>query len=96
VAWVLVDPNKEDEKGKKGREVAVLMCEDNNGGGTFSYAYRESKYMPAAEGDYSNYKYNGDCRPMEDTPWECEYTAGLQLYAVDAYGNRYPSQSNTK
>ncbi len=94
VAWVLVDPNKNDEKGNPGREVAVLMCEDNNGGGTFSYVYRESKYMPAAENDFSNYKYDGHNRPMADTPFDYDYTMSLQLCAVDAYGNRYPSLSN--
>ncbi|MBR2333207.1 MAG: M60 family metallopeptidase [Rikenellaceae bacterium] len=94
VAWVLIDPNKNDEKGNPGREVAVLMCEDNNGGGTFSYVYRESKYMPAAENDFSNYKYDGHNRPMADTPFDYEYTKSLQLCAVDAYGNRYPSLSN--
>jgi hypothetical protein len=93
-AWVLVDPNKKGENGEMGRDVAVLMCEDYNGGGTFTYVYRESKYIPAAENDFSNYKYDGHNRPMADTPKDCAYTAGLQLYAVDAYGNRTPSLSN--
>lgn len=100
VAWVLVDPDKLGEDGKPGRDVAVLMCNKQDGGGTFNYAYRESRYIPKAENDFSNYLYNnggtGANRLMADVPVDYAYTKSLQLYAVDAYGTRYASQSNTK
>ena len=100
VAWVLVDPDKNGEDGKPGRDVAVLMCNKQDGGGTFSYTYRESRYMPKAENDFSDYLYNnggaGANRLMEAVPVDHAYTKSLQLYAVDAYGKRYASQSNVR
>jgi hypothetical protein len=99
VAWVLHDPDKINEKGEMGRDVATLMCNDVNGGGTFNYVHVESRYMPQAEGDFTDYKYSGTTkanRALEKTDKLYDYTKSLQLYAVDAYGNRYASQSNTK
>ena len=100
VAWVLVDPDKTNEKGELGRDVAVLMCNDINGGGSFTYNYRASRYLPKADNDFSDYRYNkegtGTNRLMADIPVDYDYIKSLQLYAVDAYGTRYPSQSNTK
>lgn len=106
VAWILVDPDKLDEDGKQGRIVAVNSCNDQNGGGTFNYVYYESRYIPKdeANGDYSDYLYNDGRSYSSDRPNtersmtkvspDYEYTASLQLYAVDAYGNRYASQAN--
>jgi len=106
VAWILVDPEKLDENGEKGRIVAVHSCDDQNGGGTFDYVYYESRYIPKdeANGDYSDYFYNDGRSYSSDKPNtersmtkvspDYEYTASLQLYAVDAYGKRYPSASN--
>ena len=106
VAWVLVDPDKLDEDGNPGRVVAVHSCNDQNGGGTFDYVYYESRYIPKdeANGDYSDYFYNegrsyssdrpNTERSMKKMSPDYDYTASLQLYAVDAYGKRYASQSN--
>jgi hypothetical protein len=98
VAWLLVDPDKKDDDGNPGRVVAVLKAPANN---QFSYVFKESRYVPKdeANGDYSNYKYSNpeqNNRSMKTPTAEYEYTMGLQLYAVDAYGNRYASKSNTK
>ena len=101
-AWVLVDPNKVGEDGKMGRDVAVIACSDVNGGGTFTYVHKESRYM--ANADYTDYMYNsgssyasndsGTMRALEKATPLNDYTKGLQLYAVDVWGNRYASQSN--
>ncbi len=101
-AWVLVDPNKVGEDGKMGRDVAVIACSDVNGGGTFTYVHKESRYM--ANADYTDYMYNsgssyasndsGTMRALEKATPLYDYTKGLQLYAVDVWGNRYASQSN--
>jgi hypothetical protein len=68
--------------------------------------YKESRYIPKdkAKGDYSDYFYNegtpysstkkGTERSLEPAVADHDYTASLQLYAVDAYGKRTPSQSN--
>ncbi len=98
-AWVLVDPNKKEADGTQGRVVAVLECTTPNGNGSFNYSYRESRYKPKneAEGDYSNYSYSDDGntnRSMISTANDYEYTKTLHLYAVDVWGNRYPSASN--
>jgi hypothetical protein len=107
-AWLLVDPDKTDENGEQGRVVAVVQCDDVNGGGSFKYVHQESRYIPkdAAAGDYSDYWYNsgssyasskkGTERGMEATVADIEYTKSLQLYAVDVYGKRYASKSNTR
>jgi hypothetical protein len=107
-AWLLVDPDKTDENGEQGRVVAVVQCDDVNGGGSFKYVHQESRYIPkdAAAGDYSDYWYNngssyasskkGTERGMEATVADIEYTKSLQLYAVDVYGKRYASGSNTR
>jgi hypothetical protein len=102
VAWVLHDPNKLNEKGEKGRDVAVIECSNQNGGGTFTYTYKESKYMINDAGnDYkytngSSYASNdkGTMRSLDKVAADHAYTKTLQLYAVDAYGNRYASKSN--
>ena len=102
VAWVLHDPNKLNEKGEKGRDVAVIECSNQNGGGTFTYTYKESKYMINDAGnDYkytngSSYASNdkGTMRSLDKVEADHAYTKTLQLYAVDAYGNRYASKSN--
>ena len=97
-AWILVDPDKKDDDGNPGRVIAVLKDPTNH---QPSYVFKESRYVPKdeANGDYSNYKYSNEeqnNRSMKSTPAEYEYTMGLQLYAVDVWGNRYASQSNTK
>ena len=106
VAWVLVDPDKKDENGEMGRVVAILQCDNPNGNDSFEYAYKESRYIPKAADDYSDYFYNegtsyssskkGTERSLEPAAADYTYTQSLQLYAVDAYGKRYASQSNTK
>ncbi len=106
VAWVLVDPTKQDIRtGEMGRVVAIKKWDDTKNGG-FQYGLQESRYIPkdAEAGDYSNYKYSdsssyatndkGTMRALEAVTADYEYAKGLQLYAVDAYGVRYASQSN--
>ncbi|MBP3425445.1 MAG: M60 family metallopeptidase [Rikenellaceae bacterium] len=102
VAWVLHDPNKVNENGEKGRDVAVIECNNQNGGGSFTYNHYESRYMINDAG--TDYKYNngssyasndkGTMRSLERVSADHAYTKTLQLYAVDAYGKRYASQSN--
>ncbi len=102
VAWVLHDPNKVNENGEKGRDVAVIECNNQNGGGSFTYNHYESRYMINDAG--TDYKYNngssyasndkGTMRSLERVSADHAYTKTLQLYAVDAYGTRYASQSN--
>ncbi|MBQ8863980.1 MAG: M60 family metallopeptidase [Rikenellaceae bacterium] len=106
VAWVLIDPDKKDKNGEQGRQVAIIQCSNPSGNDSFEYVFKESRYIPKAPGDYSDYFYNegspysstvkGTERSLEPAPGDYEYTKSLQLYAVDAYGNRYASQSNTK
>jgi hypothetical protein len=94
-AWVLHDPNKVGENGKMGRDVAVILCNNVNGGGDFTYVHKETRYMVNATGDdYIYSDKNGHVRAMEQPVALKEYTKGLQLYAVDVWGNRYASQSN--
>ena len=106
VAWVLVDPNKKEKNGEQGRQVAILQCSNPSGADSFEYVFKESRYIPKAEGDYSDYFYNegspyssdvkGTERSLQPVTGDYEYTKSLQLYAVDAYGNRYASKSNAK
>ncbi len=94
-AWILHDPNKMGENGKMGRDVAVILCNNVNGGGDFTYVHKETRYMVNATGDdYIYSDKNGHVRAMEQPEALKEYTKGLQLYAVDVWGNRYASQSN--
>ena len=108
VAWVLVDPNKTDiHTGEQGRVVAIKKWDDTKNGG-FQYGLQESRYIPqdAEAGDYTNYKYSNSSsyatndkatmRALEAVTPDYEYAKGLLLYAVDAYGTRYASQSNAK
>lgn len=103
VAWVLVDPNKKDLRtGEQGRVIAVKKWDEALNGG-FQYGYRESRYMPIAEGNYTDYYYTdgtsskaGTSRALQAVTTDYEYAKGLQLYAVDAYGTRYASQSNAQ
>ena len=95
VAFVLHDPNKVNEKGEMGRDVAVFECSNQNGGGTFTYTHKESRYMKNDAGnDYIYNDNNKHARALEAVTADHAYTKTLQLYAVDAYGNRYASQSN--
>ena len=101
VAWVLVDPAKKDLRtGEQGRVVAIKKWDDALNGG-FQYVYKESYYKPIAEGNYTDYFYTdgtdnkvGTSRGLAEAVLDYEYAKGLQLYAVDAYGVRYASQSN--
>lgn len=97
-AWILVDPNKKDDDGNPGRVIAVLKDPTNH---QPNYVFKESRYVPKdeANGDYSNYKYSNteqNNRSMKSATAEYEYTMGLQLYAVDVWGNRYASKSNAQ
>jgi hypothetical protein len=98
-AWLLVDPDKKEADGTQGRVVAVVSCNNPSGESSFNYAYRESRYVPRAEGDYAEYKYSNTDntnRSMVRSSYDYDYTATLQLYAVDVYGKRYASKSNTR
>ncbi|MBP3426490.1 MAG: M60 family metallopeptidase [Rikenellaceae bacterium] len=106
VAWVLVDPDKKEKNGEQGRQVAILQCSNPSGTDSFEYVFKESRYIPKAPGDYSDYFYNegspyssnvkGTERSLEPVTGDYEYTQSLQLFAVDAFGNRYASKSNIK
>jgi hypothetical protein len=94
-AWVLHDPNKVGENGEMGRDVAVILCNNVNGGGDFTYVHKETRYKVNADGtDYIYRDANNHVRDMENPAALKEYTKGLQLYAVDVWGERYASQSN--
>ena len=97
VAWVLVDPTKTDLRtGEQGRVVAIKKWDDTKNGG-FQYGLEVSRYK--ANEAFDDYIYTDDSknnRALESIAIDYEYAKGLQLYAVDAYGTRYPSQSNAQ